>query len=70
LEKLDPEVIKFKRPDFGFNDKLTFDDLAEEGGWKKFMDCVSMEPQNQRVQNYIDFIHQKKISLIKLPTVS
>jgi hypothetical protein len=35
------------------------------------MDCVSPNPKNERVGNYIDFIHQKKIEIMKskLPSI-
>jgi hypothetical protein len=41
-------------PDFGFNTNLAFEEF-EEGlfGWRKFMDCVSVSPRFERVQNYI-----------------
>lgn len=62
--KITPDIIKFKRPDFGFNDFMTFDSESEKSslnntqtGWRRFMDAVSLSPQNERVQNYIDFIH-------------
>ena len=61
--------IKFKKPDFGFNDYMTFDNIEEQtiNGkvWRIFMDCVQREPENQRVINYINFIHQKKIEIMK-----
>lgn len=40
--------------------------------WRIFMDCVLKNPSNERVKNYIEFIHQKKIDLInkKLPQKS
>jgi hypothetical protein len=68
-EKLTPDLIKFKKPDFGFNDYMTFDNIEEQTlngkGWRIFMDCVQREPENQRVINYINFIHQKKIEIMK-----
>lgn len=33
------------------------------------MDAVSLEPKNQRVQNYINFIHQKKFTKHRLPSI-
>ena len=66
---LDPDKVHYSAPDFGFNNALTFEDDDEfevEGddgnaGWRKFMDCVSMFPRFQRVQNYIGFINEKKL---------
>jgi hypothetical protein len=61
----------FKRPDFGFNDSMIFGEVSNDfmgdqpsymqAGWRKFMDAISLQPQNERIKNYIDFIHQKKI---------
>jgi hypothetical protein len=34
---------------------------SNEKGWKRFMDSVSIFPQFERVKNYIDFIHSKKM---------
>lgn len=71
--RLDPDSMPFAIPDFGFNNELSFNDLyysnmASEGmafegfiGWKKFMDCVSMYPRYERVQNYIQFVNEKKL---------
>jgi hypothetical protein len=30
-------------------------------GWRKFMNCISSDPKNERVKNYIDFVNHKKI---------
>ena len=52
--------MEFKRPDFGFNDQLVFEESHEFDvmqGWIKFMDAVSTSPSNERIKNYIDFIH-------------
>ncbi len=65
-KKLDPDSIKYNRPDFGFNDYMIFDEDskvdAKHNGWVKIMDCVKIYPQFERVRNYIDFIHEKKIA--------
>jgi hypothetical protein len=61
---LNPDKIPFRHPDFGFNDYMTFkeeDNEPNDKGWKRFMDSVSMFPQFERVKNYIDFIHTKKM---------
>ncbi len=79
LNKLTPDHVKYKRPDFGFNDYMNFnpdDDDEEQRGkghlWRIFMDCVSSNPKNERVGNYIDFIHKKKIEIMKskLPSIN
>ena len=53
-EVMDPSTLPYKMPDFGFNTNLAFEEF-EEGlfGWRKFMDCVSVSPRFERVQNYI-----------------
>ena len=51
-------------PDFGFNESLSFDE-SQECGWNTFMDCVSIMPKCERVRNYIDFIHKKKIEILQ-----
>jgi hypothetical protein len=56
------------RPDFGFNDYMAFedqDDFVSSNGWRKFMDCVAIYPHCERVRNYIDFIHSKKMDELK-----
>ena len=57
--------MKYNRPDFGFNDYMIFDEDSKvdskPNGWQKIMDCVKIYPQFERVRNYIDFIHEKKI---------
>lgn len=59
---LNPDHICFKRPNFGFNDELNFDEEFEANtNWRKFMDCVSQFPQYERVQNYIEFVRNKKM---------
>jgi hypothetical protein len=35
---------------------------VKHNGWGKIMDCVKIYPQFERVRNYIDFIHEKKIA--------
>ena len=50
-EKLDPDSILFKHPNFGFNNELDFEDDEDSGrnNWLKFMSCVSANPKNERV---------------------
>ena len=55
--------MEFTFPDFGFNNELEFEERDDDGavlGWRRFMDCVSMAPKYERVQNYIGFINDKK----------
>jgi hypothetical protein len=62
-DKLDPDNMEFTFPDFGFNNELEFEERDDDGavlGWRRFMDCVSMAPKYERVQNYISFINDKK----------
>ena len=61
--KLSPEAMRFAKPDFGFNDGLMFSTEEEdsENMWIKFLDCFSLTPKYERVKNYVDFIHSKKI---------
>ena len=33
--------------------------------WSKFLDCFSLVPKYERVKNYIEFIHEKKIQKLK-----
>ena len=72
--KLEPDEMKYKRPDFGFNDRLTYTPVDEADveketyqgeGWRKFLDCIKIKPQNERVRNYIDFIHKKKLDNLR-----
>jgi hypothetical protein len=60
--------MKYNRPDFGFNDYMIFDEDSKvdskPNGWQKIMDCVKIYPQFERVRNYIDFIHEKKIGML------
>ena len=66
--KLTPDSMPFSRPDFGFNDYMNFDDdLESQGinGWRSFLDCFSLVPKYERVKNYIDFIHDKKITKLR-----
>ena len=74
--KLTPKMMKYKRPDFGFNDDMVFENvdheydigdqpLYKQAGWRKFMDAIAVFPQNERVKNYIDFIHNKKLDNMK-----
>ena len=63
MDKLDPDSMEFTFPDFGFNNELEFEEGDEDGavfGWRKFMDCVAIDPKYERVQNYISFINDKK----------
>ena len=48
---LNPDLIGFKRPDFGFDDDLDFEADDEERAelWVRFMDCVSLCPHFERV---------------------
>jgi hypothetical protein len=47
--------IKFKKPDFGFNMNVAFDESDQEertyegAGWRRFMDVVSPYPKCERV---------------------
>lgn len=62
--------MPFARPDFGFNDYMSFEQGDEAfsalNGWKKFMDCFSLVPKYERVKNYIEFIHEKKMEKLRL----
>lgn len=64
---LDPDIIKYSYPDFGYDGILSFSENedSDEGykgsGWRKFMDCVSIQPKFERVKQYINFVNQKKI---------
>ena len=63
-EKLDPNTVRFKLPDFGFDWRLDFEEQDEEvsgAGWRRFMDCISIFPKHERVQNYIEFVNKKKV---------
>jgi hypothetical protein len=63
MDKLDPDSMDFTFPDFGFNNELEFEEGDEDGavfGWRKFMDCVAIDPKYERVQNYISFINDRK----------
>jgi hypothetical protein len=63
---LSPEAMIYAKPDFGFNDGLIFDDSAdEENVWNKFLDCFSLVPKYERVKNYVEFIHAKKMERLK-----
>ena len=62
--KLDPDIIQYSKPDFGYNDFMTFED-EETKGWLAMMDCVAILPKCERLRNYIDFIHRKKIEIIQ-----
>lgn len=55
--------MPFARPDFGFNDYLTFEQPSSGGShsWKKFMDCFAIVPKYERVKNYIEFVNNKKV---------
>lgn len=63
---MEPDDLKFKRPDFGFNNTLYYEADDPESpvtkdGWRKFLDCIKEEPKQERVRNYIDFVHTKKL---------
>ena len=64
-KKIDLGAVSFKRPDFGFNDSISFDeespDFSSSRFWRKFLDTVSPFPQYERVHNYIGFIQEKKL---------
>ena len=60
--------MPYARPDFGFNDYMSFEDNDENcgiNGWKSFLDCFSLVPKYERVKNYIEFIHDKKITKLR-----
>jgi hypothetical protein len=66
--RLTPDTMPYARPDFGFNDFMSFEDTDESGhinGWKSFLDCFSLVPKYERVKNYIEFIHDKKITKLR-----
>lgn len=65
---LNPDTMPYARPDFGFNDYMSFDEIdfnAGMNGWRKFLDCFSLVPKYERVKNYIEFIHDKKIQKLR-----
>lgn len=61
--------MPFARPDFGFNDYMSYEQGEEIftgfNGWRKFMDCFSLVPKYERVKNYIEFIHEKKMEHLR-----
>lgn len=65
--RLDPDDIKCSYPDFGYDQILSFsgdendEDAYKGSGWRRFMDCVSVNPKFERVRNYVNFVNQKKI---------
>ena len=65
-EKLDPDVIGYNQPDFGYDCSLSLSHINPDDyeglGWRKFMDCVATYPKYERVQNYIDLVNQKNIA--------
>jgi hypothetical protein len=68
MDKLDPDSMDYTFPDFGFNNELEFEEGDEDGavfGWRKFMDCVAIDPKYERVQNYISFINDKKWTIFQ-----
>ena len=56
--KLNPDYVKYKRPDFGFNDYMTFNENEYNAlsGWNKLIPLLSIFPKYERVNNYINFI--------------
>ena len=68
MDKLDPDSMDYTFPDFGFNNELELEEGDEDGavfGWRKFMDCVAIDPKYERVQNYISFINDKKWTIFQ-----
>jgi hypothetical protein len=61
-QRLNSDYVKFKRPDFGFNDYMTFDENEYDAlsGWNKLIPLLSIFPKYERVNNYINFIQEKK----------
>lgn len=66
---LDPANFRYKRPDFGFNDYLnvTDDDNQDRvSHWSMFKDCFMKDTYvHERVKNFVEFIHRKKIRDLK-----
>ena len=56
---INPDTMKYKRPDFGFNDFLTFDEESNEDNlWSRLIDCVKNNPEQERLQIYIRLMQQ------------
>jgi hypothetical protein len=56
--------MKFPHPDFGYNPDFDYkqpDEDYEGTGWRRFMSCISANPKNERVLNYINYVNQVKI---------
>lgn len=57
--KIDPDLMKFKNPDFGFNNHLIFEDSSDQptlnisSNWRYLLDYTSLFPRFERVNNYI-----------------
>ena len=65
--KLDPDKLKFSYPDFGYNADFNFKESEQEQtdiegtGWRRLLGCISTNPKNERVINYINYVNQAKI---------
>ena len=64
LKTINPDTVGYKRPDFGFNDFLTFEE--KQHYWKRVSDCIKNKPEQERLQNYISFIQQKKCEALNI----
>lgn len=73
-ERLDPAEMEFSMPDWGYNQTFHFeggpetDDDFKGAGWRKFLDCVTKSPKNERAKNYIEFLTQKKLEKLQEKT--
>lgn len=61
-EKLDPAILKYSYPDFGYNANFHFKENDDEDtqklvGWGRMLNCISPNPKNERLVNYINYIN-------------
>lgn len=64
---INPDIVGFKRPDFGFNDYLTFEEeQSSQQFWKKIGDCIKTKPEQERLLNYITFVSRKKYEALNI----
>ena len=68
----DPNEYKYKSPDFGFDNDMTFEenDGNVSRWWRYFLDLLQNQfPKFERIKNYIDFVNETNMSeeLKKMP---
>ena len=64
---IDPDMVEFNSPDFGFDNELMFEEKNDGIGnyssnWKYFMDYTKKNPRFERVNNYIKYVIEQKES--------